>query len=69
MSGLHRDKRATNNSSRIWKVREGSRPNGRQNRPESRVAAQRVWAGAPPPIEPIRGKLMDPTSTAFEDEY
>jgi hypothetical protein len=41
--------------------------NRRQNGPGSRAAAQGVGAGARA-IEPIRGDLVDPASTAFEDE-
>jgi hypothetical protein len=41
--------------------------NQRRNGPRSRAAAQGVGAGAQA-TEPIRGNLMDPASTAFEDE-
>jgi hypothetical protein len=41
--------------------------NQRRNEPESRATAQGVWAGARA-IEPIRGDLADPASTAFEDQ-
>jgi hypothetical protein len=67
MSGLHRNNRATHNFSVIWKIREDSR-----NKPEANSARKpggypRVGAGAPP-VEPIRLHLMDPASTAFEDQ-
>jgi hypothetical protein len=66
MSGLHRDKRATNNFSIIWKVREESR-----NKREAKQAQK--WGARPPPwvptlvAQPIRLHLVDPASTAFED--
>jgi hypothetical protein len=67
MSGLHRDKRATHNFSRMWKVREDSR-----NKQEAKRA--RKWGACPPPwapalvVEPIRFRLVDYASTAFEDQ-
>jgi hypothetical protein len=67
MLGLHRDKGATHKFSRMWKVREDSR-----NKREAKRA--RKWGARPPPwalalvSQPIRLHLMDPASTAFEDE-
>jgi hypothetical protein len=59
MSDLHRDKRGTNNFSRICKVREDSR-----NKPE----AKRAWKPGARAADPNRSDLVDPASTAFEDQ-
>jgi hypothetical protein len=67
MSGLHRDKAATHNFSRMWKVREDFR-----NKREAKWAQK--WGARPPPwapgpvAQPIRLHLADPSSTTFEDE-
>jgi hypothetical protein len=67
MSGLHRDKGATHNFSGMWKVQEDSR-----NKREPKRA--RKWGARPPPwapalvVEPIRFRLADHASTAFEDQ-
>jgi hypothetical protein len=66
MSGLHRDKRGTNNFSRIWKVREDSRNKPEAKRARKSGGRQGVGVGARA-AEPIRSDLMDPASTAFED--
>jgi hypothetical protein len=68
MSGLHRDKGATHNFSRMRKVREDS-----GNKWEAKQVQK--WGVHPPPwapalpTEPIRLRLADHASTAFEDEY
>jgi hypothetical protein len=67
MSGLHRDKRGMNNFSIIWKIREDS-----ANKMEAKRA--RKPGGCPRDrggrlgTKPIRGDLVDPASTVFEDE-
>jgi hypothetical protein len=53
MSGLHRDKRATNNFSRIWKVREDSGNKPEAKRAQKPGGRQRGRAGARD-AEPIR---------------
>jgi hypothetical protein len=67
MLGLHRDKRATHNFSVIWKVREDSRNKPKAKRAQ-KLGGHPRGRGGHRATEPIRGDLMDPASTAFEDE-
>jgi hypothetical protein len=67
MSPLHRDKGATHNFSRMWKVREDSRIKRETKRARKWGARPPPWAPAPV-AWPIRSHLVDPASTAFEDQ-
>jgi hypothetical protein len=67
MSSLHRDKRATHNFSVILEVTRRLWTKWEANPARKPGGHPRVGVGTPP-VEPIIGELVDPASTAFEDE-
>jgi hypothetical protein len=67
MSDLHRDKGATHNFSRMWKIREDSR--NKREKKWARKWGTRPWSWALAPVVwPIRSHIMDYASTTFDDQ-